>query len=66
MELLVTYSNRPDLREQLQQVAVILSKEAHRDDGTGSSADGEVRSATRWWSLRDRFSSDDLQIMIDL
>jgi len=28
--------------------------------------DGEVRSATRWWSLRDRFSSEDLQTMIDL
>jgi len=25
-----------------------------------------VRSATRWWSLRDRFSPDDLQIMIAL
>jgi len=26
----------------------------------------EVRSAARWWSLRDRFSPEDLQAMIDL
>jgi hypothetical protein len=66
VDLLVAYSSRADLREQLQQATVLLSKEAQRDDGTGSSADGEVRSATRWWSLRDRFSPEDLQTMIDL
>ena len=66
VDLLVTYSNRFDLREQLQQVVVILSEEASQDNGPDSSADGEVRSATRWWSLRDRFSSEDLQLMIDL
>jgi Helix-turn-helix domain of resolvase len=55
-----------DLREQLQRVAVILSEEAQRDDEPGSSTDGEVRSTPRWWSLRDRFSTDDLQSMIDL
>jgi hypothetical protein len=66
VDLLVAYSNRSDLREQLQRVAVILSKGASQDDGTDSSAEGEVRSATRWWSLRDRFSPVDLQTMMDL
>jgi hypothetical protein len=66
VDLLVAYSNRSDLREQLQQVAVILLETASQDDEPGSSADSEVRSATRWWSLRDRFSPEDLQLMIDL
>jgi FixJ family two-component response regulator len=66
VDLLVAYSNRSDLREQLQQVAVILSEATRQDDEPDPSADDEVRSATRWWSLRDRFSPDDLQIMIDL
>jgi Helix-turn-helix domain of resolvase len=60
------YSNRSDLREKLQQVAVILSEAARQDDEPDSSADGEVRSITRWWSLRDRFSTEDLHVMIDL
>lgn len=67
MDLLVAYSNLSDLREQLQRVAVILSEEARQDDEPGASADSvEVRSASRWWSLRDRFSPEDLQTMIDL
>jgi Helix-turn-helix domain of resolvase len=66
VDLLVAYSNRSDLREQLQRVAVILSEEAQGDDEPGSSTGGEVRSATRWWSLRDRFCPEDLQTMIDL
>ncbi len=66
MDLLVAYSNRSDLREQLQRAAVILSEEARQDDEPESSGDGEVSSATRWWSLRDRFSSQDLHTMIDL
>lgn len=66
MDLLVTYSNRSDLREQLQRVVVILSEEASHDDRLGSSAGGEVHSTTRWWSLRDRFSPEDLHTMIDL
>lgn len=45
---------------------MILSEEANQDDGPASSTDGEVRSATRWWSLRDRFSPEDLHTMIDL
>jgi hypothetical protein len=45
---------------------VIVSEEASQDDEPSSSAGGEVRSVTRWWSLRDRFSPDDLQVMIDL
>ncbi|MGH3852084.1 MAG: helix-turn-helix domain-containing protein [Pseudonocardiaceae bacterium] len=67
MDLLVAYSNRSDLREQLRKAVAILSEEAQQDGGTDSSPDsGEVRSATRWWSLRDRFSPEDLQTMIDL
>jgi hypothetical protein len=65
VDLLVVYSNRSDLREQLQQAAVILS-EARQGDEPGSGADGEVCSAPRWWSLRDRFPAEDLQTMIDL
>jgi transposase-like protein len=45
---------------------VVLSKEAQRDDGTGSSADGEVCSATCWWSMRERFCAEERQAMIDL
>lgn len=41
------YSNRADLREQLQQATVILSKTAQQDDGPDSSEDGAVGSATR-------------------
>jgi hypothetical protein len=66
VDLLVAYSNRSDLQEHLQRTEMILSEEASQDDGPDSSADGEVRSATRWWNLRDRFSPEDLQTMIDL
>jgi hypothetical protein len=66
VDLLVAYSNRSDLREQLQRATVILSEKARQDDGTNPSPEGEVRSATRWWSLRDRFSAEDLQTIIDL
>ncbi|MBV9011232.1 MAG: helix-turn-helix domain-containing protein [Pseudonocardiales bacterium] len=66
MDLLVAYSNRSDLREQLQKAVVILVEGARQDDEPGSGADGEVCSTTRWWSLRDRFSPKDLQTMIDL
>jgi transposase-like protein len=45
---------------------MILSEEAMQDDEPDSSGDGEVCSATRWWSLRDRFSPEDLHTMIDL
>jgi hypothetical protein len=65
VDLPVAYSNPCDLREQLQR-AVILSEEARQDDGPDSSTEGEVRSATRWWNLRDRFSANDLHTMIDL
>ncbi|MGH3852081.1 MAG: hypothetical protein ACRDR6_01005 [Pseudonocardiaceae bacterium] len=60
------YSNRSDLREQLKRVTVILLEEARQDDKPDSSGDGEVCSATRWWSLRDRFSFEDHQTMIGL
>lgn len=67
MDLLVAYSNRSDLREQLRKAVMILLEETRRDGRMDSSADsGEVRSATRWWSLRDRFSPEDLQTMSDL
>lgn len=66
MDLLVAYSNRSDLREQLQQVAVILSEDASQGDGEGSGADGVVLNPGRRWSLYDRFFPEDLQGMIDL
>ncbi|MGH3832613.1 MAG: hypothetical protein ACRDRS_19595 [Pseudonocardiaceae bacterium] len=66
VDLLVAYSNRPDLREQLQRTVVILSEKTRQDDEPDSSPDSEVPSTTRWWSLRDRFSPEDLQTMIDL
>ena len=57
------YSNRPDLLEQLRKVATILSN-SRQDDGTGAKVAAErvVRSRR----LRDRFSPQDLQTMIDL
>ncbi|MGH3772716.1 MAG: helix-turn-helix domain-containing protein [Pseudonocardiaceae bacterium] len=45
---------------------MILSEEARQDNGPDSSGEGEVRSATRWWSLRDRLSTEALHIMINL
>ena len=57
------YSNRPDLLQQLRKVAAVLS-DGGRDNGTGAEVASErvVRSRR----LRDRFSSNDLQAMIDL
>jgi hypothetical protein len=66
VDLLVAYSNRSDLQEQLQQVAAILPEDGSQDDGSDSRVDGEVRSATRWWNLRDRLPPEDLPTMIDL
>lgn len=67
MDLTVAYSNRSDLREQLQQATVILLEEVSQgDEASGSGADREVCSTARWWSLRDRFSPEDLHTMIDL
>lgn len=45
---------------------MILMDKASQDDEPDSRTEDEVRSATRWWSLRDRFSPEDLQVMIDL
>jgi transposase-like protein len=45
---------------------MILIEEASQSDEPGSSADSAVRSATRWWSLRDRLSAEELHTMIDL
>ena len=66
MDLVVAYSNRSDLREQLQRAVMILLEEAEQDDEPKCRTMGDVRSVTRWWSLRDRFSPEDLQTMIDL
>jgi hypothetical protein len=66
VDLVVTYSNRSDLREQLQRALMVLSEEVSEGEGPGSSGEGEVCSATRWWSLRDRFPPEDLRTMIDL
>jgi hypothetical protein len=57
------YSNRPDLLQQLRKVAAVLS-----DGGRGNGTGAEVASerVVRSRRLRDRFSLDDLQVMIDL
>ncbi len=56
------YSNRPDLLKQLRKVAAVLS------DG-GQDASAGVKVATEYVirsrRLRDRFSPEDLQSMID-
>lgn len=54
---------RPDLLERLRKVAAILV-----NDGQNGSASAEVptTSVVRLRRLRDRFSSEDLQAMIDL
>jgi len=57
------YSNRPDLLEQLRKVGVILSRDGH-DGNTG--AEGATETVIRSRRLRDRFSPEDLQAMIDL
>lgn len=63
MELLRHYANQPDLREELQRVAVILA-EGGQDDGVGTeNTPAAMRSPHL---LRDRLYPDDLQAMIDL
>lgn len=57
------YSNRPDLLEQLRKVAAILS-DGNQDNSTGAKVAAE--SVVRSRRLRDRFSPEDLQVMIDL
>jgi hypothetical protein len=66
VDLVGAYSNRSDLRERLRRAMMILLDEASQGNEPDSSGDGGVRSTTRWWNLRDRFSPEDLQIMIDL
>jgi len=57
------YSNRPDLLEQLRRVAAIVS-DGGQDEGAGAKDTTECVIRSR--RLRDRFSPDDLQTMIDL
>jgi DNA-directed RNA polymerase specialized sigma24 family protein len=59
----ITNSNRSDLLEQLRNVAVILS-DVSQDDGAGTKVTPEC--VIRLRLRRDRFSPDDLQVMIDL
>ena len=56
------YSNRPDLLEHLRKVAAILSDSGHDDVSVEVTRESTVRSRR----LRDRFSLEDLRIMIDL
>ena len=59
VEALRHYSYRPDLLQQLRQVAMILSDDSPDDDaGMEVTPEDVVRSRR----LRDRFSSDDLQV----
>jgi Helix-turn-helix domain of resolvase len=57
------YSNRPDLLRQLRKVAAIVS-DGGQDDSAGVKVTTECVIRSR--HLRDRFSSDDLQVMLDL
>jgi helix-turn-helix resolvase-like protein len=57
------YSNRPDLLEQLRKVAAIVSDGGQDNDASAGAAPQSVVRSRR---LRDRFSPDDLQTMIDL
>jgi hypothetical protein len=57
------YSNRPDLLEQLQRVVVIMSGGV-QGDGAGAKVTTECVIRSR--RLHDRFSPDDLHVMIDL
>jgi Homeodomain-like domain len=63
VEVLRHYSNRPDLLEQLRNVAVILL-DVSQDDWAGVTVTTECVIRSR--RLRARFSLDDLQAMIDL
>lgn len=63
VEVVRRYSNRPDLLEQLRNVAVILL-DVSQDDWVGVKVTTECVIRSR--RLRDRFSPEDLQIMIDL
>lgn len=57
------YSNRPDLLQQLRKVTTILS-DGGQDNGAGAEVTAECVIRSR--RLRDRFSPEDLQTMIDL
>jgi hypothetical protein len=57
------YSNRPDLLEQLRKVVAILS-DSRQDDGTDAKVAAERMVRSR--RLCDRFSLEDLRVMIDL
>ena len=58
-----TYSNRPDLLQQLRKVAAILS-DGGQDVGMGAEVTTE--SVIRSRRLHDRFSQEDFQAMADL
>jgi DNA-directed RNA polymerase specialized sigma24 family protein len=57
------YSNHPELLERLRKVAAILS-DGGQDDGVGAKVPTECLIRSR--RLHDRFSPEDLQVMIDL
>ena len=60
------YSNRPDLLEQLRKVDVILSDRGRDGEVRAGVEIVTPRSVVRSRRLRDRFSSEGLQAMIDL
>ena len=59
------YSNRPDLLQQLQSTAVILSN-AGRDTEVDTDGEASACGVIRSRRLRDRLSPDDVQAMIEL
>lgn len=65
VDLLRRYSNHSDVLEQLCKVSVILSQSTSTGEARPSrTSGGPGASRSRW--LRDRFSAEELQTMIDL
>jgi hypothetical protein len=61
--MLWTYRNHPDLLEQVREAVVIMA-EGRRNRRRHARATAQA-SSTRSRCLRDRFTSEDLQTMVD-
>jgi hypothetical protein len=65
VDLLRRYWNRSDLLEQLRKVVVIMAN-VNQDGMAGAGVEINTVRVVRSRRLRDRFSAEDLQAMIDL
>lgn len=65
VDLLRRYWNRSDLLEQLRGLSVILSGDSLVGEGRPTRTVGESGALRSRW-LRDRFSAEELQAMVDL